>query len=76
MQNKVNTWAILWCLNGWTEGAGYNNPSGSVIADKGERTGGIGNCVMVNSDYPAVFQGVTVCADGKYTKIKKDYVNS
>jgi hypothetical protein len=55
MRNQVSAWAILWVINGWTEGSGYHHPHGSVIADKGERVDGIGNCLMVNEDFPAMF---------------------
>ena len=56
----MGDWAIVWLINGWTEGSGYNNPEGSVICDKGMRTENIGECLMVNKDYPCIYQGLTM----------------
>lgn len=42
MQEQISDWAILWLINGWTEGHEYNHPNGSTICDNGERINDIG----------------------------------
>ena len=67
MQKQVNKWAILWLINGWTEGPGYKHRFGSTITDNGERLANIGCCLFVNKEYPVIFQGCTIVQNGQKT---------
>ena len=56
MRRIITPGAVVWIINGWTEGRQYNNPSGCVIADGGLRKGGImDGFLMVNESYPVMF---------------------
>lgn len=64
----------MWLINGWTEGSGYHHPNGSTICDNGERLNDIGEVLMVNKDFPVIFQGVIVKEGDNYSTIDQNAI--
>ena len=74
MQKQISDWSILWLVNGWTEGKGYKHPHGSTICDNGERLNDIGEVLLVNKEFPVIFQGVILKEGESYSTIDENSI--
>ena len=57
---EINRDERAWVLNGYVEGRNFKSDEGRALADGGELVEGITKVLMVNKEYPVIFQGVSV----------------